>query len=113
MDVLSSISIALATFCPFLFIQWFFYIYFLKNDFFYSYEKDNEAYSVVMTFFGFILPEYTKHEIRGLNIIVKLRKIINFYNWPRLLKCKDNNRWLKIKYDTISVEEENKSEGTF
>lgn len=64
--------------------------------------KDNELYRAVMTLFGPVNTEHVHHEIRGLNIIIKLMKLITFHNWPRLLERKDSNYWLSYKFDSIT-----------
>lgn len=54
---------------------------------------NNEAVMAVINFFGSIECENVVHEIRGLNVIVRLRKSCAMM-WPRLLHAADKCSWI-------------------
>lgn len=57
---------------------------------------------MAINFFGCIKTKYTSHEVKGLNVVVRLVKEIKT-NWPRLTKQNETERWLSYKTDAISV----------
>lgn len=72
---------------------------------------EHERYENILNLYGCIDVEYTSHEIRGLNIVVRLMKTIPDVSWPRLVRSPDKNRYLKYKLDR--VEEDSESSGKF
>lgn len=69
-----------------------------------SCRKNDEDYLLVINFFGCIDPEYTSHELRGLNIIVRLCKSVPL-PWPRLTKDTEKKRWLTYNYNFIRLDD--------
>jgi hypothetical protein len=43
----------------------------------------------------------TSHELRGLNVIVRLVKRLKGVDWLHLLRSDDKVNWLKYNYDAI------------
>lgn len=57
--------------------------------------------------FGCIETEYLSHEIRGLNIIIRMVKLNKGVTWPRLLIQPDfKPNWLTCNYEAVSLERE-------
>lgn len=67
----------------------------------FRFKKEQVVHRLLLNFFGGIAPEHTKHYIRGLNIIIKLRKVISCELWPRLTKTSDTHRNLTLRFDTM------------
>lgn len=72
-----------------------------------------ETNLLVLHFFGSIEAEYTSHEIRGLNVVVRLMKTIVGWAWPRLtaeyVKC----HWLSYNYNAIRSDDIDIEKGKF
>lgn len=60
---------------------------------------------MIINFFGCIEPEQTSHEIRGLNVVVRLKKSITFVSWPHLMKFNERTQWLKYDYNNIHIDD--------
>lgn len=56
--------------------------------------------------FGAIVPNSTSHEIRGQNIVVRLLKLVEHINWPRLLNFNENNQNIKHSFDQMQIDDE-------
>lgn len=65
----------------------------------------DETNLLVLHFFGSIDPEYTSHEIRGLNVIVRLVKIVPDWLWPHLTSEHKKFNWLSYDYSAINSDD--------
>lgn len=54
---------------------------------------------MALNLFGCIDVEFTSHEIRGLNIVVRLLKTFYDLAWPRLLENSEKPRWLSYNLE--------------
>lgn len=50
----------------------------------------------IINFFGFIDYEHTIHEVKGLNVVVRLRKSCPIL-WPHLLHVDEKRNWLQLE----------------
>lgn len=57
----------------------------------------------VINFFGYVDFEKTSHQIRGLNVVVRLRKECPIM-WPRLLLSAEKCNWLTNNVDAVKDE---------
>lgn len=64
-----------------------------------SFMKDQEKFAAVLNLFGCVDVEYTMHEIRGLNIVIRLVKTLNRVSWPRLVQAKEKCHWLQYDFE--------------
>lgn len=58
----------------------------------------------LINFFGCIEPQFTQHVVRGLNVIVRLRKSC-YLLWPRLLESDDKCNWITQNLDQVSSDD--------
>lgn len=65
---------------------------------------DEERVAAMLHLFGPIDIEYTKHEIRGLNVVVRLQKSFPLM-WPRLVTTAKKCPWI-IHSVEASMEED-------
>lgn len=63
-----------------------------------------EEYVVFLHLLGSIDPQQVSHEIKGLNVIIRLVKNV-FVPWPRLLQESTKYSWLKFNYNAIASSE--------
>lgn len=90
------------------------YIIYMTNIFVFDrYEKDDETYSVALNLFGFVVPKETQHYIRGLNICVKLKKLVCTEDWPRLTKLAEHPRNVTWRFDENKVKADNMCKSPF
>uniref|UniRef100_A0A182M665 RNA helicase n=1 Tax=Anopheles culicifacies TaxID=139723 RepID=A0A182M665_9DIPT len=61
---------------------------FVKTD-------DEQRYIVPLNLFSTIDAQHTVHEIRGLSIVVRLRKLVPSIRWPKLYKYGRKLAWVK------------------
>lgn len=59
----------------------------------------------VMNFFGSVECDNVEHEVRGLNVIVRLRKCCPIM-WPRLLLAADKCTWITQNMEVFAEEAE-------
>lgn len=59
-----------------------------------------------MNFLGGVNPELTSHEVRGLNVVVRLVKAFKGFAWPRICFESDKYLWLKYNFDASVLENE-------
>lgn len=59
----------------------------------------------MLRFFGCIDAEYTSHEVRGLNVIVRLKKTVEEYAWPQLTATNEKCHWLSYDYNAIKSDD--------
>lgn len=52
-----------------------------------------------MNLFGCVEAKLTSHEVRGLDIVVRLKKTLATINWQRLVQSPDRNIFIKCKMD--------------
>ncbi|XP_061388957.1 uncharacterized protein LOC133324087 [Musca vetustissima] len=74
-----------------------------KSVFFNTIIQDEE-YVVFLNLLGSIDPQQVSHEIKGLNVIIRLVKNV-FVTWPRLLQESTKYSWLKFNYNAIAGSE--------
>lgn len=55
---------------------------------------------LILNLLGSINPQTVSHEIKGLNVIVRLQKVV-FEKWPRLLKESTKYSWLKYNFNAF------------
>lgn len=60
---------------------------------------------LVLHFFGAIDPEHTSHEIRGLNVVVRLVKTVPDWPWPYLTSEHKKFNWLSYDYNAIKPDD--------
>lgn len=63
--------------------------------------------SFLINLFGCINTEYTIHEVRGLNVYVRVLKSLKGFDWPRLTASADRYRWLKYNLNAIELDSTN------
>lgn len=69
-------------------------------------DGNNEPIVAVINFFGSIDEENEiKHEVRGLNVYVRLRKS-HLTMWPRLLLASDKCTWIVQNMEAFREEKE-------
>lgn len=59
----------------------------------------------MLHFFGSIDAEHTSHEIRGLNVIVRLAKSSVDWAWPQLTAENVKMHWLSYDYNAIKTDD--------
>uniref|UniRef100_A0A336LWA6 RNA helicase n=1 Tax=Culicoides sonorensis TaxID=179676 RepID=A0A336LWA6_CULSO len=64
---------------------------------------NSEPHLLVINFFGLIHPKSASHQIRGLNLIIRLPKQILGVNWPRLHYEDDKFGNVKYNLDTMKI----------
>lgn len=62
---------------------------------------DEEPRVTVINFFGTVKTEQVSHQIRGLNLRIRLPKVSYFNRWPRLTHEKENFSHIKCNLDTL------------
>ncbi|KAM7346644.1 uncharacterized protein ACRADG_006487 isoform 2-T2 [Cochliomyia hominivorax] len=67
-------------------------------------EVQLETTVLKLNLLGSIDPQSVSHEIKGLNVVVRLKKIV-FEKWPRLLKEPTKYSWLKYNFNTFDANE--------
>ncbi|XP_067639600.1 putative ATP-dependent RNA helicase TDRD12 isoform X2 [Eurosta solidaginis] len=67
-------------------------------------EINEQSNALVLNFAGLIEPTLVSHEIRGLNVVVRLVKGV-FMKWPRLLKQTTRYPWLTFNLNAIDLSE--------
>ncbi|XP_053949152.1 uncharacterized protein LOC128857417 [Anastrepha ludens] len=65
---------------------------------------NDQPYALVMNFLGIVEPSLVTHEIRGLNVVVRLVKGV-FMKWPRLLQQSTRFPWLNFNLNAIDLSE--------
>lgn len=63
---------------------------------------DEQRYIVPLNLFSVIDPRHTAHEVRGLSIVVRLRKLVPSMRWPKLHKHGRKLAWLKAATTTVN-----------
>lgn len=63
----------------------------------------------VINFFGCIEPQHTKHVLRGLNVVVRLKKS-TFWVWPRFTRSAYKCSWIKSNLERLIFDEAAKEE---
>lgn len=71
---------------------------------FFSTQIQDDEYVVFLHLLGSVDPQYVSHEIKGLNVVIRLVKNI-FVTWPRLLQESTKYSWLKFNYNTFDSSE--------
>ncbi|XP_065362954.1 putative ATP-dependent RNA helicase SoYb [Calliphora vicina] len=69
-------------------------------------EIQSEKSVLILNLLGSIDPQCVSHEIKGLNVVIRLKKIV-FEKWPRLLREATKYSWLKYNFnsfDSIDLE---------
>lgn len=59
----------------------------------------------MLQFFGSIDAEYTSHDIRGLNVVVRLMKTVVGWTWPQLTAEHVKCHWLSYNYNAINSDD--------
>lgn len=70
--------------------------------------KENRTEKAIINFFNLIDSKLCSHEIRGLNIIVRLPKKALDCEWPRLTETRERSQFIKFSAEKISMEIEEK-----
>lgn len=65
--------------------------------------KDDRYEQALIDFYGTINAKDASHELRGLNIIVRLMKQTPRQDWPRLTESKDKSQFIKFSTEKIST----------
>lgn len=76
----------------------------MKTFFIFSTDHNDEKIVAIINFFGCVDCEFTTHEIRGLNVVVRLRKSYPVM-WPRLQFTAEKCSWILQNIDAIRDEE--------
>lgn len=61
---------------------------------------NGETNVLILNLLGYVRPEMVTHEIRGLNVVVRLVKDL-YMPWPRLLEDPTKFPWLKYNYNAV------------
>lgn len=67
-------------------------------------EIQGEKYVLILNLLGSVDPQYVSHEIKGLNVVVRLVKYV-FEKWPRLLEQPIKYPWLKYNFNAFDSKE--------
>ncbi|XP_052889256.1 putative ATP-dependent RNA helicase TDRD12 [Anopheles moucheti] len=70
---------------------------------------DEQRYIAPLNLHSRIDPRHTEHEIRGLSIVVRLRKLVPYTRWPKLHKHGRKLAWIKAA-TTISNDSDSSSD---
>ncbi|KAJ6632966.1 putative ATP-dependent RNA helicase TDRD12, partial [Pseudolycoriella hygida] len=65
-----------------------------------SFIKNNVRFEAVWNLNACVEPQFTRHEIRGLNIVVRLKKSLSAILWPRLVQSREKNQFITKKVDS-------------
>lgn len=65
----------------------------------YSFLKNSDRFENILNLFGCVDIKFTSHEIRGLNLVVRLKKTLAGVRWPRLVQSTDKNQFIKCDID--------------
>ncbi|XP_073832020.1 uncharacterized protein [Musca autumnalis] len=76
-----------------------------QNTVFFNTTIQDEEYVVFLNLLGSIDPEKVSHEIKGLNVLIRLVKNV-YVTWPRLLQESTKYSWLKFNYNAIASSEQ-------
>ncbi|XP_063709549.1 putative ATP-dependent RNA helicase TDRD12 [Culicoides brevitarsis] len=68
--------------------------------------SQQEPSLMVINFFGMVVPKLVSHQIRGLNLVIRLPKQFVGNLWPNLTKEEDKNPFIKYKLETMEPIEE-------
>ncbi len=60
---------------------------------------NNERYENILNLYGCVDAKYTSHDIRGLNIVVRVQKTFVGMHWPRLEQSPDRNLFIRCDVD--------------
>ncbi|XP_055913578.1 putative ATP-dependent RNA helicase TDRD12 [Eupeodes corollae] len=63
---------------------------------------NGETNVLILNLLGYVRPDLVTHEIRGLNVVVRLVKDL-YMPWPRLLKDPTKFSWLKYNFNAIDM----------
>ncbi|XP_055845468.1 putative ATP-dependent RNA helicase TDRD12 [Episyrphus balteatus] len=66
---------------------------------------NGETNVLILNLLGYVKPEMVTHEIRGLNVVVRLVKDL-YMPWPRLLQDPTKFSWLKYNFNAMDVMDE-------
>ncbi len=67
----------------------------------YSFIHDQEQFEALLNLFGCVDGEYTSHEIRGLNIVIRLVKTLNGLTWPRLIRANEKTHFIQYNFEAV------------
>lgn len=68
-------------------------------------DGNNDPIVAIINFFGSVECENIEHEVRGLNVYVRLRKSLPMM-WPRLLLASDKCTWIVQNMEAFPEERE-------
>lgn len=68
-------------------------------------DGNNDPIVAIINFFGSVECENIEHEVRGLNVYVRLRKSLPIM-WPRLLLASDKCTWIVQNMEAFPEERE-------
>lgn len=71
----------------------------------FSAEIREETNLLIINFFGTVDEMYTSHEVRGLNVVVRLVKSTSEWAWPQLIAENVKCHWLSYDYNAIRNDE--------
>lgn len=69
-----------------------------------SFINNQGKFAAVLNLFGCVDVQHTTHEIRGLNIVVRLMKTLNRLLWPKLVQAREKCHWLQYNFEAERVE---------
>lgn len=75
----------------------------------YSAIQNDEKYKAVINFFGCIEPQFTRHVLHGLNVVVRLKKS-NFWLWPRFCRSAYKCSWITSNLERMIFDDAAKEE---
>uniref|UniRef100_A0A1A9WKS7 Probable ATP-dependent RNA helicase spindle-E n=1 Tax=Glossina brevipalpis TaxID=37001 RepID=A0A1A9WKS7_9MUSC len=75
-----------------------------SDELYFAADIHGEEHILILHLLGSIQPKLISHELRGLNVIVRLVKSICL-NWPRLLINSTKVSWLTYNYAAVDVHE--------
>lgn len=70
--------------------------------------ENGEDIVAIINLFGCVQAQMTQHMVRGLNVMIRLRKSC-FLPWPRLLKTAEKCNWITQNLETNSYDEDDAS----
>uniref|UniRef100_A0A1A9Z0L2 Probable ATP-dependent RNA helicase spindle-E n=1 Tax=Glossina pallidipes TaxID=7398 RepID=A0A1A9Z0L2_GLOPL len=81
-----------------------YYLKVAKDQLHFAADIHGEENILILNLFGIVTPKLVSHELRGLNVVVRLVKSVHI-TWPRLLKDPRKFTWLFYDYNFIDVRE--------
>lgn len=67
---------------------------------------EGQCVAAVLNLFGGIVAQQTQHIIRGLNVVIRMKKTC-YLSWPRLLATTQKCHWITNNLEKLSIDDIN------